>query len=206
MAIQNTRYTPKRRGPALGDAAGGTSERIAKRERDRVLRVPGHRTEDIRLTPLGTDVTTGDDPALYDVGNVDRLSVGRYRLTRQTAASGTAEPLSDYAYLDFDIYEETAGVFLAVTSPIFSTEGGTATSDDDDTDVLGVDATMVAVADAALDGADSDSRVTVFVATSADVTDAAAWTVEAKVLVEGNLYVMDAEEADDHVFTLQRLT
>ena len=205
MAIQNTRYTPRRRGPKLGDALGGTSERPAARERDRVLRVPGHRTEDIRLTPAGTDVTAGDEAKWYDVGNVDKLSVGRYRLTSQTAASATAEPLSDYAYLDFDIYEETAGVFVAVTSPIFSTEGGTATSDADDTDVQATDATLIAVADAALDGAGSDSRVTVFVATAADVTDAAAWTAAA-VLVQGNLYVLDAEEADDHVFTLQRLT
>lgn len=210
MAIQNTRYTPRRRGPSLLDGAGGSSERISARERDRALRVPGHKTEDIRLTPAGTDVS-GGEAAVYNVGAVDKLSVGRYRLTRQTAASATAEPLSDYAFMDFDIYEESAGVFLAVPSPIHSTEGGTATNDADDTDVQRTDATIDAVTDPDISGTGSDSRCTVFVARAADVTDLAAAGIAAgsessSVIAVGDLIIMDAEEADDHVFTLQRLT
>jgi hypothetical protein len=204
MAVENTRFTPGRRGPDLSDGAGGTSDRPVSRTSDPVLRDVGHKTEMIRLIPAGTDVSAGEG-VFYDVGKVDKLSVGRYRLTRQTAASATAEPLGDFAYLDFDIYENTAGVFVAVTSPMFETEGGTATNDAADTDVQATDATLVAVADATLDGAGSDSRVTVFVATAADVTDAAAWTAAA-TLVQGNLYILDAEEADDHVFTITRLT
>lgn len=194
MSVKNTRFTPARRGPSLGDGAGGTSERPAARERDPVLRDVGHKTEDIRLIPAGTDVSAGNG-VFYDVGKVDQLSVGRYRVTRQTAASATAEPLSDYAFCDFDIIESTAGVFTAVVTSITTTDGAT----------LQEDATITAVADAALDGAGSDSRATIFVATSADVTDAAAWTAAA-TLTQGNLYILDAEEADDHVFTITRMT
>jgi len=201
MAIQNTRFTPARRGPALSDGLGGSSERPAAREKDPVLRVVGHRTEDIRLTPPGTDVTAGDEAVLYDFGAPDKLSVGRYLLTRQGAASATAEPLGAMEHVEFQIFENSAGVFQAVT--VLSDEGGTAGSDADDPSAS--DTTMTAVADATLDGAGSDSRATVFVATSADVTDAAAWTAGV-TLVQGNLYLLDAVAAATHVFTITRLS
>lgn len=197
--------TPASRGPSLGDGTGGTSERPVARTRDRVLRDPGAQTNLIRLTPTGVDVTAGDEAALYDFGPVDKSSVGRYRLVRQTAASATADPLSDYAYVDFDIIEVTAGVFTAVQTGIFSTEGGTASDDADDTDILATDATIAAVADATLDGTGSDSRATIFVVSAADVVDAAAWTAGV-VLNLGHLVLLDAEEADDHVFSLTRLS
>lgn len=200
MAIQNTRFTPLRRGPILSDGLGGTSERPAARVEDPVLRVVGHRTEDIRLTPTGTDVTGGEGK-LYDFGAPDKLSVGRYLLTRQGAASATAEPLGAVEYVEFEIFENTAGVFQAVT--ILSDEGGTATNDADDPSAS--DTTMTAVADAALDGATSDSRATVFVATAADVTDAAAWSPGAATLVAGRLYLLDAVAAATHVFTITRI-
>lgn len=200
MAIENTRYTPARRGPELSDGLGGSSERPSARTEDRVLRVVGHRTEDIRLTPAGTDVSAGEG-ALYDVGLVGRLAVGRYLLTRQGAASATAEPLGAVEHVEFQIFENTAGVFQAVT--VTSDEGGTAGSDADDPSAS--DATMAAVADAALDGAGSDSRATVFVATAADVTDAGNWSAAA-VLEQGHLYVLDAVAAATHVFTITRLT
>jgi hypothetical protein len=198
MAVRNTRFTPQRRGPFLKDGTGGTSERKAARQRDPVLQVPGHKTEDIRLTPAGTDVSAGEGD-FYDVGNVDLMSVGTYKLVRQDAASATAEPLGDFDYLIFNIYENTAGVFVAEVQS--ETEGGTATNDAADSHVTGP---LTAVADAGLDGAGSDSRITVFVATAADVTDAAAWTAAA-TLTQGNLYILDAEAAATHVCTLQRI-
>lgn len=201
MAIQNTRFTPARRGPALPDGLGGASERVSAREKDPVLRVVGHRTEDIRLTPTGTDVTAGDEAVLYDFGAPDKLSVGRYLLTRQGAASATAEPLGAMAYVEFQIIESAAGVFQALT--VTSDEGGTATNDADDPSAS--DTTMTAVADATLDGSGSDSRATVFVATSADVTDAAAWTAGV-TLVQGGLYLLNAVAAATHVFTITRLS
>lgn len=203
MAVKNTRFTPDRRGPSLMDGAGGTSERASARERDPALRNVGHKTEMIRLTPGGTDVS-GGDAAVYNLGGVDLYSVGRYRVTRQTAASATDEPLSDYAYCDFEIFENTAGVFLA--SQYVNLEGGTATDDANDTDQT--DATIIAVTDPDVAGATSDSRATIFVADAAAVTELAAATVTqgSAVIAVGDLILMDAEEADDHVFTVTRLT
>lgn len=194
--------TPDHRGPKLGDGAGGTSERPAAKEVDPVIRDAGGLVTDIRLTPAGTDVSAGQGD-LYDLGAASKLSIGRYTIVRQGAASPTADPLGALTYLDFDIYENTAGVFVAVSSPMFETEGGTATDDAADTDVRATDATMVAVADATLDGTGSDSRATVFVATAADVTDAAAWTAPA-TLVQGNVYLLDAVAAATHVFEIRR--
>ncbi len=110
MAIQNTRYTPARRGPALSDGAGGTSERRGARTQDRVLRVVGHRTEDIRLTAGGTDVSAGNSAA-YNFGLVGKESVGRYMFMGQSAASATAEPLGAAEFHELEIREESAGVF-----------------------------------------------------------------------------------------------
>ena len=110
MSIRNTRYTPARRGPSLGDGAGGTSERRSDRQRDRVLEVVGHRTEDIRLTAGGTDVSAGESH-VYNFGLVDQRSVGRYMFMAQSAASASAEPLGAAEFHEVEIREETAGVF-----------------------------------------------------------------------------------------------
>ncbi len=113
MSVKNTRYTPLRRGPLLADGAGGTSERPASTERDRVLQVVGHRTEDIRLTGTGVDGTdmSAGEAAVYNFGPVDQASVGRYVFMAQSAASATAEPLGAIEYIVLEIREETAGVF-----------------------------------------------------------------------------------------------
>ena len=110
MAVQNTRYTPARRGPAIGDGAGGSSERKSARQRDRVLEVVGHRTEDIRLTAGGTDVSAGESAA-YNFGLCDKASVGRYLFKAQSAASATAEPLGA------DV-ENPVGGFVKILSSI----------------------------------------------------------------------------------------
>ena len=197
MSIKNTRFTPQRRGPSLRDGAGGTSERSEARERDPVLRNVGAKVEDIRSLGI-VDVTLGTTP-FYDLGRVDQFSVGRYTCTRQGTASSTAEPLGATVHCEYMIRESAAGVFQAVTRT--DDEGGTATSDADDPSAS--DTTITAVADATLDGAGSDSRSTIFVATAADVTDAAAWTA-GKTLVLGNLYILDALAAN-HVHTVTRL-
>lgn len=191
-------FTPSQRGPSLKDGTGGTSERPAARERSPILRNPDYVETDIRLTPTGTDVSTGVG-ALYDFGPVDQKSIGMYRGFRQGAASTTADPLGDREYVEFEIKEQTAGVFQAVG--LLGDEGGTAIDDADDPQAS--DATMAAVADAELNATASDSRATFFVATSADVTDAAAWTAPA-TLVEGHLYLLDAVAAATHVFDVQR--
>lgn len=192
-------FTPNQRGPKLGDAAGGTSERPAAQEVDPVLRNPGWVTKDIRLTPTGTDVTTSVG-ALYDFGKVDSLAIGQYMLTWQGAATATAVGLGTVGHMEFFVKEETAAVFQAVHR--MDKEGGSADADADDPS-YDVAATLQALADAALDGAGCDSKATVFVATATDVINAAAWTT-AVTLVAGHLYLLDALAAATHVFSVQR--
>jgi hypothetical protein len=127
MAIQNTRFTPARRGPDLGDGAGGTSDRPAVRERDPVLRNVGWRTEDIRLTAGGTDMSAGN-AAVYNFGQVDKMSVGRYLFRGQSAASATAEPLGAVEFHELEIREESAGVFKI--DSVLDLEGLIAVGDD----------------------------------------------------------------------------
>ncbi len=179
-------FTPAQRGPALGD------ERVfsGARERDPVLREVGHTTENIRTTGV-VDVTAGNS-GFYDFGAVDQKSIGRYNVRSQEAASVTADGLGTYLWIQFDIHEETAGVFEAVAA---DEPGGV---------LWRSSATMAAVADAALDGSTPDAEVTFFVATAADVTDAAAWTA-GKVLVLGNLYMLDAI-AVNHQTAVKRLS
>jgi len=195
MAIYNTRFTPKRRGPTLSDGVGGSSERPSAKERDPVLRQVGWRTEDIRLTSTGTDVSAGEGSPVYDLGPADLLSVGRYLVARQAAASATAEPLGDFDYAVIDIIENTAGVFTAVTA-ILDPSSGTA---------VNASTAVQGLADADLSGAGSDSHLTMFVATADDVTDAAAWASNAQTLVQGNVYLLCAEGAVTRVASITRL-
>lgn len=195
MANEYRGSTPQHRGPVLGD------ERPA--QRDRALRDIGAITNLIRLTPTGTDVSGGEG-AFYNFGPVDKSNVGRYRCVRQTAASATADPLADYGYVDFDIIEASAGVFTATVTGIFSVEGGTATNDAADTDTLQSAAILTTAIDPDIGGTGSDSRATIFVADADAVSEGASagyagWAV-------GDLILLDAQEADDHVFSLQRLT
>jgi len=154
----------------------------------------------IRLLPGGADVS-GGDAHVYDFGGCDKMSVGRYRLTRQTAASTTAEPLSDYTHCEFDIIEVTAGVFTATV---------TLTIDDNDPDIVSAqtNGTILTAVDPDIAGATSDTRATVFVADAAAVTELAAAGVESgsAVIAVGDLVLMDAEEASNHVFTMRRLS
>jgi hypothetical protein len=197
-------FTPSMRGPSIGDGLGGNSERPSAREADPVLRNPGWITTDIRLSPTSTDVSTGTPAVagLYDFGMVTQEARGQYVAMRQGAASATADPLGARVYTEFDILEASAGVFTATTRVIDELDvAGTGTSNDN---LRQTDVTLIAVADAELDGANSDSRATIFVATAADVTDAAAWTATDADLVQGHLYLLDAVAAGTHVFEIER--
>jgi hypothetical protein len=144
----------------------------------------------IRVEGLGVvDVTDGDS-FVYDFGKVTQHSIGRYRLTSQVVVAGS-EPVGARIYVDFDLWEASAGVFdvgeSVVVGPVDMASG----------------TTMVAVEDAALDGATPDNETTVFVANAADVTDAAAWTSPV-TLTEGNLYLVHGI-ATRNAFVLERL-
>lgn len=181
------------RGPWLGSATGwkadegaGTSERPTARVAADPLSNVGttHQCEGLGVV----DVTAGTS-YIYDFGEVSQKSIGRYRLTSQVVVAG-AEPLSARIYVDFDLWEESAGVFDVGESV-------------DAAGNLQTNTTMAAVEDAALDGATPDSESTVFVANAADVTDAAAWTAPI-VLKLGHLYLLHAI-ATRNRFVLKRI-
>ena len=206
MAITNTRYTPNRRGPALGDGLGGTSERPQARVRDRVLRVVGHRTEDIRLTPGGADVSAGDG-ALYNLGAPDQLSVGRYLITSQDAASATAEPLGAIRYMVVEIREETAGVFAVAEVEHFDQFAANEDDTQDLTNVLlATRATDTNVID--FSGADADDMIMMAVImTATQVTDlTAAGLTQGSQPIAGDFVIFNAVAAATDVYTITRLS
>jgi hypothetical protein len=167
--------------PGAGQAAG---------HRSPVLSTVGAQVERIYLTGV-VDVTAGTS-GIYDFGKVGKDSVGLYRLEYQGATAVDAEPLGAQKQVTFELIENTAGVFQVAEMNVIDTD-------------IATDTTMVAVADAALDGATPDSEATVFVATAADVTDAAAWTA-AKTLKAGHLYLLDALAAAVHCFKITRVS
>lgn len=191
-------HTPNERGPRLGDGAGGTSERPSLKEADPVMRSKGYETTDIRLTATGTDVSAGEGD-LYNFGLCNPESVGRYTAIHQGAASATADPLGTVAHCDFMLSESTAGVFIV--APVSDLEGGTATDDANDTRQSA--ATYTAVTDPDVSGAGSDSRATLFVARSDEVTDmpAAGYATPAV----GDLVLLDATSAATRVHTVRRV-
>lgn len=78
---------------------------------DEVLRGRiGHATGDIRLTPTAATIVGS---AAYNFGKLDDRAIGTYRLEFQGAASATAEALGAIKRVEFTIYENTAGVYLA---------------------------------------------------------------------------------------------
>ncbi len=204
MAVRNTVFTPARRGPALQDGTGGASDRKSTREPDPVLRNVGHRTEDIRLTPTGTDTSAGEG-ALYNFGAPDINSVGRYRMALQPAASATAEPLGAMNYIEFEIREQTAGVF----NVDFRRHFDALVVAEDQTQEMSdlVAATLLSDADTPdFSAANADSATSVFVATAAQVTDlAAAGLAQGVTPVAGDLCVYDARAASTRVYSCTRI-
>lgn len=194
MAIYG--YTPKSRSNI------GGAERLSPP--DRVLRVVGHRTENIVLTPAGADVSAGQAD-LYDVGSITKNAVGRYMIERQTATDKDADPLGVLSWMLIDIHEETAGVFEALEIQIHSVEKPPLIGDFDDENKLRSGADMNGVVDPELNNIASDSRFTVFIARAADVTDAAAWATPA-TLVAGNLYLMDSFGTTTRKYRITRVS
>jgi hypothetical protein len=168
------------------DEGAGTSERPASQNAVGPLRNVG---DICTCEGLGVvDVSLGTS-FVYDFGPVTQASVGVYRVTSQVIVAG-AEPLSTRKMMEFDLWEESAGVFdIGERNAI-------------DTDIA-TDTTIVAVEDATLDGAGPDSETTFFVANADDVTDAAAWDSPV-TLRQGNLYLVHGI-ADRRRFTLQRI-
>lgn len=78
---------------------------------DEVLRGRiGHTTGEIRLTPTAATIVGS---AAYNLGKMDDRAIGTYRVEYQAAASATAEALGAIKRIEFTIYENTAGVYLA---------------------------------------------------------------------------------------------
>lgn len=184
-------FTPDQRGPSLGDGTGGTSERPEARTASPTIRNLTYAEKDIRLTPTGTGIVAGTCDT-YDFGLVTKDAVGRYVAQYQDAASPTADGLGASIRCEFAVYEASAGVFVAKAD--IGVVGGAAEADD---------ATLDAVVDATLDAETQASKAIYFVATAADVVDAAAMTA-ALTLTEGHLYLLDAHAASTRVHSLER--
>jgi hypothetical protein len=89
---------------------------------DAVLRGPiGHTTGDIRLTPTAATIVGS---AAYNLGKVDDRAIGTYRVEFQGAASATAEALGAINRVEFTIYEQSAGVYLAKINIAGDADGG----------------------------------------------------------------------------------
>lgn len=209
MAIRNTVFTPARRGPTLADAAGGTSERVSSRERDPVLRNRGWKTQDIRLTAGGTDASAGH-AALYNLGAPDVLSVGRYLITQQGAASATAEPLGAITYFEAEVREQTAGVFVVdyvqhryslVTTVVEDT------LQDMSNTVTANRTADVDAPDFDSNDADVDSVFAIFIAAGTQVTELTTATLtQGSVPALGDMCLYDTLGASTRVYTIERMS
>ncbi len=199
MALENTVFTPARRGPSLRDGAGGTSERVQAKQNDPVLRNVGAKTEDIRLTGV-VDQSLGTS-GFYNFGQVTRQSVGRYRFEAQTAA-GTAEPLGAIEHVEAEIIEATAGVFTI--DRCFQLEGLVAAQDATQhvTSVLAAVLNMDAQA-VDFDGAGGDSDVSIVIATSTQATD---MTANGYATEEGDMFILEARATTQEVWRVTRLS
>ena len=200
-------FTPSRRGPALPDAAGGTSERPVARTQDPVMRVVGAVTKEIRLTPTGTDADAGEG-ASYVLGQAGAGAVGRYRVSRQGAASATAKPLGAVTWMEFEVREDTAGVYKVDWASQYD---GLVAIEDTVSNVGhgALDATLLGDADT-LDfsaSASADSALAVIILTSTQATDLlAAGVADGTVGVEGDLIMYDTSSAATKVYTVTRVT
>lgn len=200
-------YASRVRPDANGGYTPATRTALKETDRvnppDRVMRYAGHTTAEIFFDVPGTDVSAGHGQ-IYDVGVVTPQAVGRYLVEYQAAADADSPPLGTLHQAVFDLYEQTAGVYLTRIVTFDETEGGTATNDAADTTMNFSDGGAFLAGAVALNGADADAQVTVFVATATNVTHAAAWTAPA-VLEVGHLYIMDALSDASRKFKITRI-
>lgn len=165
---------------------------------DAVLRGPiGHTTGNIRLTPTAATVAGS---ASYNFGKMDDRAIGSYRLEWQGAASATAEALGAINYVEFCIYENTAGVYLAKILQVGDADGGLTASGHMRTDatlalIPATSATAVANATIALLVIDSTAKTALDAVTLQPVTTAV-----------GDLVLNDASAASTRVFSLTRIS
>lgn len=200
MAIQNTAFTPARRGPFLRDGAGGTSERVSAREVDPVLRNVGHLTEDIRLTAAGTD-QDGGDGVFYNFGKPTRQSVGRY-LFKAQSATGAGEPLGAFEMVEAEIREATAGVFVIdrvdQLEGLIAAQDATQTRTNLDDDDLDMDTDAVSYATTGGDG-----NVGIIVVTAQQETDLVA---SGYAVAQGDLIILEVRSTTQEVWSCYRMS
>ena len=200
MALQNTVFTPARRGPSLPDGAGGTSDRASSREVDPVLRNVGHLTEDIRLTAAGTD-QDGGDGVFYNFGAPNRQSVGRY-LFKAQSSTGAGEPLGIVEMVEAEIREESAGVFVIdrvrQLEGLAAAQDATQTRTDIDDDDLDMDTDAV---DYATTG--GDGNVGIIIVTAQQETDLVA---SGYAVSEGDMIILEVRGTQQEVWSCYRMS
>ena len=199
MALRNTVFTPARRGPALRDGAGGTSERASAKTNDPVLRNAGHKTEDIRLTGV-VDQSAGNS-GFYNFGQVTRQSVGRYRFEAQSA-TGAGEPLGAFEMVEAEIREATAGVF--VIDRVSQLEGLAAAQDATQTRTNIADANLdmdAQAVDYATTG--GDGNVAIIIVTTAQAADLVA---SGYSVVAGDLLLLEIRSTTQEVWSCTRMS
>lgn len=167
---------------------------------DAVLRgTIGHTTGNIRLTPSAATIVGS---AAYNFGKVNDRAIGTYRLEWQGAASPTAEPLGAIKRIEFTIYENTAGVYLAK----INSTGATVNSS---TDPEGFASHSHAIDDSAevvSASAIVDNTLSLLVMDSTAVTAYAGVATAAVQAAVGDLMLVDATDASTRVYSLTRLS
>lgn len=167
---------------------------------DPVLRgVIGHTTGDIRLTPTANTIVGS---AAYNFGRLDDRAIGTYRLEWQSAASPSAEPLGAISRMEFTIYENAPGVYLAkinrtaaVENP--GTESTAFASHSHNIDDSGETVSATAIA---------DDTLSLLVMDSAAITAYAGVATAEVAAAVGDLMLVDASATGTRVYSLTRLS
>lgn len=162
----------------------------------RPMRVIGSTLSFIRTKPTAATVAGGDGLVF---GAMNDAAVGVYELSWQEAASATALPLSTKAYAIFEVFETTAGVWLAKLRTSEDIEGGTAIDDADDVTTQ----TDTTSSNIVVDGdSGTNARLDFGVATSTGVTN----TSGLAGLTVGDLYLWNGLNTNFTVFALRRVS
>jgi hypothetical protein len=123
----------------------------------------------ITLAPAGTDADAGEGRG-FNLGRVNRESVGYYRVEAQAVTGGVALG-SSLGWMDFIIREHTAGVFVCEVPT--AVEGGTATNDAADP-TKGIASFTAGTAMDLSSSAGNDTALNFKVCVAGDVTELAA--------------------------------
>ncbi len=207
MAIFPHGHSPAASRPTLRDGAGGTSERPSAQASDPILRTVGWRTSGIRLTAGGIDVSAGNS-AVYNFGNVNSESVGRYYFSAQSAANALegTHPLGAVEYHHLEIREESAGLFKI--DSVLPFDGLAALEDDVQEDTNQVATVYLTDKDTPVfttTNGDSDVVWTVLTATTAATLDALA-DIQGGALKGGDLVLVETRSTTTEVWAAQRLS